>query len=152
MMGIEMFAYALDFACSGDSCLLQIAFANLAIGKKPETVADTTHVQAFHLHRLKALADNKFGRAAADVDDQALMRRGRQTMADTDEYHARLLPTGDDFNRETKRGLRFLQNLRRILGNAEGIGGNGTYGLGRQAAKAFTKALETINGASLSIC
>jgi hypothetical protein len=79
----------LGVACRGD-----LAVAEIALG-----VADATHLQAFAQQRLKALADDEFGAAAADVCHQALARRVGEGVGDAQVDQARFFTAGNHFYR-----------------------------------------------------
>ena len=70
----------LDFLGCRNLCLAQAPLVDLAIREEAQRVADAAHVQRFHQLRLVPLADDEFGRAATDIDDQPLVRRHGQRM------------------------------------------------------------------------
>jgi len=91
-------AYVLDFGSRRQLRLLEILFAEPAFRKEFQAIAHAAHVQAFHLDRLDALADDELGRAAADIDHQAFMRCHGQTVADADENHACFFTSRNDLD------------------------------------------------------
>ncbi len=70
-------------------------------------------------------------------------------MGDAQIDQARLFAAGDHLDRETERGARLAQELRRILGHAQGVGADRAHGAFRQPAQAFADALERLQRARL---
>ena len=74
-------------------------------------------------------AHDAFGRAAADVDDQALAAISRQGVGCAEVDQAGFLATGNHLDRKAQRVLGALQKGGRIAGDPEGVGGHRTHGV-----------------------
>ena len=114
---------------------LHATFVNLAVGEKPEAVADAAHVQRLGELRLEAGADDELGRAAADVDHQASVRGGGQRMRHAQIDEARLLAARDHLDREAEHLPGFAQELGRVLRYTQRIGAHRAHCLTREAAQ-----------------
>ena len=143
--------HGLQFMARREFGLLHRTLADLAIGKILEAVAHAAHVKAVQAQRLQRAADDEFGRAAADVDDQALVLGHGQTVRDADIDEARFLAAGDDFDRETERRFSLFQKCRRILGHAQRVGADGTHAMRIETAQAFAEALQAFERTLLRI-
>ena len=104
--------------------------------------ADAAELERLEALRGQAAADDEFGRAATDVDDQARRLRRRQHVADAKIDEARLLMTRDDVDRKAERGLRLRKECRGILRDPECVGGHGAHGGRMQAGQAFPETRE----------
>src|SRR5690606_3835678 len=67
---------------------------------------DAADAEAFKLPRLVPLADDQFGAAAADVDDQRRPRAARRMMRDAEIDQPRLLDTRDHVDGMAVQRLR----------------------------------------------
>src|SRR3989338_1348668 len=138
-------ADVLYLGARGDFGAAQVAFRQFAVGKEAQAVTYAAHVQAFHLLRFVALADDEFRGAAANIDHQPVRLRGGQAVRDADKNHARLFTTSDDFNGKPERFLSAFQQLRGIASDAKGVGGDCPYPVRIQAAQTLTKAPQTFD-------
>ena len=101
---------------------LHALFGDLAVGKKARAEADATHVQAFEPLGREALADDEFGAAAADVDDEAVTAFVRRRVRDAEMDQARFFDARDDFDGMTERVAGTLEEHAAALGLAQGVG------------------------------
>ena len=131
-----------DLLGRGDLRLAQAALFDLTAGEVAHGETDAAHVQRFHQLRIVALADDELGRAASDIDDQALVRGRRQGVRGTEVNQAGLFTPGDDFDRKSQRLLRLRQKRRDILGHTQGIGSNGANGSTVESAQALAEATQ----------
>ncbi len=96
--------------------------------------------------RVQAAAEDHFGRAAADVDDQP-RQRARIQMGHAGEDQARLFTAGDDFDRMAQRGLGVNQEFVAVAGLAQGLRGHRAHLYRRHALQALGKAVQAIQAA-----
>ena len=95
----------------------------LPSGKVAQAVADAAHVQAFELLRLVAAADDELGGAAADVDHQALLGRGRQAVRDAEVDEARFLACRPRLRSGSPSAASArAQEVLGVLGHAQRVG------------------------------
>src|SRR5262249_19585519 len=138
VFGSELLQLDRDFGL----CLTPALGAELAVAEEPHRARDTAHLQAFLLERLEMLADDEFGAAAADVDDEPALRRLGHTMRDTEVDQARFFAAGDDLDRMTERRLGRPEKRARCAEPAHGVRGHGAHALVRQHAQALAEARE----------
>ena len=86
---------------------------------------------------------------AADIDDQALVRRRRQRVGSADVDQAGFLAAGNDLDRKAERCLGLRQELHRVLGDAQGVGGDGAHRPLLQPAQALAEIKQAIERARL---
>jgi hypothetical protein len=141
------------------TCRISMRAAVSALAKRPCPPArrekllgihHAAHAQAFALARLVADADDAFGGAAADIDHQTRCLGQWQAVGDAQIDQAGFFPAGDDFDVETQRFARLLQERRGVLGHAQGRGAHRAHGARRHAAQAFAEAAQTVQGAALA--
>jgi hypothetical protein len=126
------------------ACLVDPAFREIL-----QAEADAAHVQRLGEQRVETGTDDELRRAAADVDDQAPLRRCRQGMRDTEVDEARFLASRDHLDRKAERGARFAQKLRRILRHAQRVGADHAHRRPREAAQALAELGERLEGGCL---
>jgi hypothetical protein len=85
----------------------------------------------------------KSARCATRFAWRAVAFRFRQRTRNAEVDEASFFAAGNDVDRESERGLGLLQELGRILGNAQGIGADRADRLARQSAQPLAKALQT---------
>ena len=103
---------------------------------------DAADLQRFELLRREAAADDELGRAAADVDDEARLGRGRQDVGDAVVDEPRFLVAGDDVDREAERALGLRQEVGRVGREAERVRRDGAHGRRMQPPDALAEARE----------
>ena len=90
---------------------------------------DATHLQAFQGLRFKALADDEFRAAAADINDQARLRIVGQGVGYTQVYQARLFAAVDHVNPGAEYTSGGTRKGTAVLGNTQGVGTYHAYPL-----------------------
>src|SRR5882672_10037933 len=75
----------------------------------------------------EAGADDEFGRAAADIDDQAPLRGRRKTVRHAEIDQARFFAPVNDFYGKPERSFRFGEELPGILGDAQRAGADNPH-------------------------
>ena len=95
------------------------------------------------MQRLAVLADDDFGGAATNVNDQALLLAGRQRAGHAAIDQAGFFFAGNDLNRKAQQLAAAFHKLLSIDGFAQGLGGHGTHLRGFKTRQAFTKAGQT---------
>ena len=139
----------MDFLLGGQLRVTQATLVDAAFGKVAHRKADAAHVERFQRDGLEALADHELGRTAADIHDQLLLVRIGQGVRNAHVDQPRLFASGDDFDREAQRGFRLHQEVRRVLGHAQGVGGHGPHRFERIVANALVEAAQRADTAKL---
>ncbi|MCY1232082.1 hypothetical protein D9M72_445550 [compost metagenome] len=138
----------LDLAARGQLGLLHRVLIDVAAGEELAAVRYAADIQAFHQLRLVAVADDELGRAAADIDHQAVALAGRGVVRGPEVDQPRLFAPGDHFDREAQRAFGLDQELGRVLGHAQRIGGDGAHLVGRELAQPVAEAPQRIDAAA----
>src|SRR3546814_6944235 len=99
--------------------------------------SDLGHVQGF-----ETLADNDFGRAAADVYHQPAVGRGRQLVGDSRKNKPGLFLPGDDFYGKAKRSFRARQDVVDVARDAKSVGCSGAYTIRMEVGQPFAQELQ----------
>jgi hypothetical protein len=149
---LEALGDGLHQLARGELGVLHRLLVDLAAGKEARGVAHAAHVEAFHRARLHLLADDAFGRAAADVHHEAVVLHQGQRVRDPEIDEARLLVPGDHLDRESERALRLAHELLRILRDTQRVGadhahrapGHSREALGELAQRAQRSLLRVV--------
>ena len=96
--------------------------------------------------------DDAFGGAATDVNDEAARTVSGQGMGGADPDQAGFFASGNDFDRESERGLEGGNDMAGIFRLAQGAGGDGPNRIRVKCPQAFAKALQRFDGTSLGQC
>ena len=124
-------------------------------GYRPRKSAASCRRSRFQ--RLEALrgetaADDEFGRAAADVDDEPRLVGRRQHMGDADVDEPRFLVAGDDVDAESPARARPAAGTAcDVRGDAKRVGRNGAHGGGMEPFDAFAEAGQAGERAALCL-
>ena len=139
IVGGELLQFDRDFGLR----LVPAFRAELAVAEKAQRAGDAAHLQAFLFQRVEMLADDELGAAAADVDDQAALRRIRHAVGDAEIDQARFFAAGHDFDRMTERLFGRPEKRRRSAQPAHRVGGDGAHAFVRQHAQALAETRQT---------
>ncbi len=131
----------------GRARTLHALLGDLAVGKKARAEADATHVQALESLGREALADDQFGAAAADVDDEAMTAFVRRRVRDAEMDQARFFDARDDFDGMTECVAGPLEKDPAPLGLAQGVGADDAHALRPHVAQALAEAFEALQRA-----
>jgi hypothetical protein len=131
----------------GRPCALHALFRDLAIGEEARAQADATHVQALEPLGREALADDEFGAAAADVDDEAVTAFVRRRVRDAEVDQARFFDARDDFDGMPECVAGTLEEHATALGLAQRVGADDANALRPHVAQALAKAFEALQRA-----
>ena len=104
--------------------------------------ADAADLERFEALGLEPAADDEFGRAAADVDDQAWLERARQLVRDAEINQARFFVPADDVDGKSQRVLGLRQKLGRVFRHAKRIGRDCAHCRRVQAGEPLAEARE----------
>ena len=116
-------------------------------GKMRERLAHATDVQALHELCPRPLPQHDLGRAAADVNQQALLVMPRQIMRHPLIDQARLFRAGDHLDAPAEHAPGALEKRRAVLRAPQGGGGDRAH-VGRgNAAQPLAEARQTIERA-----
>ena len=124
--------------------LLPAARGDFSVLEEAQGAGDATDLQALALQRLVAAADDEFGTAAADVDDEALLVGQGQAVGDALVDQARLLASRDHFDRVAQGGFGGQQERLRVAQLAHRVGRHGAYPTGLEAGQALAEAGQTL--------
>ena len=97
-------------------------FAEATVEKKSPGIAHTTHMQTFQQLRLKALANNQFRAATANIEDQTAIIVIRVGVRYTQVDQAGFLSSGNDIDRMSQFLLGKPDKCVTVPGLAQGIG------------------------------
>ena len=136
-----------EFLARGQLGGLKARSAELAITKMGRRVADTAHVQAFHIERIEAPAKDEFRTAATDVDHQPHIGIIVQAMGYPEVDQARFFVATDDIDAMPEQVFCLGEKTRRVARLAQGIGADHAHCIGGQAAHPFAKLRETLQRA-----
>jgi hypothetical protein len=89
-------------------------------------------------------ADDAFGRAAADVHDQAQPVVLRQRMRRPHVDQPRFLPAGDDLDRIAQRLARLLKEGRAVAGDPNRVGGHRSNAVPVESAEPLGESPERL--------
>src|SRR5262249_26483348 len=120
---------------------------DLAVAKMREAQADAAHVQALEAQRIETFADDEFGAATTDVNDQAPPRVVRNRIGDAQVDEARLLDTGNDFDRVAERLAGALEEDLLAMRLAQRVGADDAHVLGVHVAQPLPETLQAFEGA-----
>ena len=122
---------------------------NPSVGEVAVGHGHAAHVQALHQARLKLVAEDEFGAAAADVHHQARFVAGdglqRVRHAKVDE--TRLFAPANDLHLVAKRPLGRFEEFFAVAGHSQRVGAHHTHVLRWQVTYALTEALQASQGA-----
>ncbi len=113
---------ALQFPPRGKLGLPECLFIHPSARKKPQAVADATHVQRLELDGFDVLPDNQLGRPATNIHHQLLQSRVGQGMRHPQINQPCFFAAGNDLNREPQCLFRLEQKLPCILRHTQGVG------------------------------
>ena len=137
--------------CAASSACLRLCLSISPFGKEPQAVADAAHEERLHQPRLVAVADDEFGRAAADVDDQRRAAFQRRGVGDAGVDQSRFLATRDDLDREAERLVGTVEEAARVLRDAQRVGGHGPHRVRRERSQPIAEAFEDRDAAGLRV-
>ena len=142
---LHQFADALDFDTRGGNGGLEI-FGGHFVLEEAHAVRYAAQRQAFCDQRLQIRADDKFGRTAANVDNQHFVAFRWQGMHYAGVNQTRFFTTGNDFNGETQRRFGTGQELGNVFGDTESVSGHHAHVFRLESAQAFAKFCQTFQG------
>ena len=87
------------------------------------------------------LANNKFGRAAANVDNQTFVGRGREFVGYARVDKASFFGAGDHLDGKAQCGLGARQNFCNVASYSKSVGGYSPNTIGVEAFQALAVAL-----------
>ena len=113
-----------------------------AFGEVLQREADAAHGERLGVVRRAAHAQDHFGGAPADVDDQARQLAGLQAR-DALVDQAGFFAAGDDLDGQAQHAVATLQEGVAVARFAQGLGGHGAHLPGREALEALCEAGQT---------
>ena len=119
-----------------------LAVTEVALGE-----ADAAHLQAFAQQRFKALANDEFGTAAADISHQAFARRVGEGVGHTQVDQARFFTTGNHFNGVAQDFLGPHDKFVAVACFTQGVGTHDAHGTQWHTVDQLGEALEAIEPA-----
>ncbi len=138
----------LDLAARGELRLLHRIFVDIATGEELPAVRNAADIQRLHQLGGVAVADDEFGRAAADIDDQPIAGAGGRIVRRAQVDQPGLLAAGDHLDRKAERVLCLDQELGRVLGHAQRIGGDRAHLVRREFAQAVAETPQRLHAAA----
>ena len=114
-----------------------------AFGKEPPAGAHAAHVQALPVHGGEAAADDAFGAAAADVDDEAPSAVAGQRVGDAEVDEPGLLAARDDLDGMAEHPLRLAAERLAVAGAAQRIGADRAHRVPGHAAQPLSETAKT---------
>jgi hypothetical protein len=107
---------------------------------------DAAHLQALAFERGITFADDEFGRAAADVDDEAALAAFRNAVRHAEIDQSRLLAAGHDLDRMPERGFGSNQEGARRFQLAHRVRADGPDAVVRQMGDALSELRQAGEG------
>src|SRR5690606_27181218 len=107
--------------------LVHLPAADLAVWKIAVAERYAAHVQAFQFLGLEALADNKLGAAAADINHQPFTGIVRQGVGYPQIDQAGFFPAGNYFHRITQDVRRPGNKLVGVACHPQGVGADNLH-------------------------
>ena len=136
-----------QFQPRGHARAVQPFRRQLAVAEEAFAQGHAAHLQALQLQRLRALADDEFGAAAADVAYQAAAGLGRHGVRDAGVDEARLFHAGDDFDGMAEGLAGALQEGLLAARAAQRVGADHADTVGVHVTQALPEALQAGEGA-----
>ena len=136
-----------DLQARGGVSLCITCRGDLAVAEVPLGITDATHLQAFTQQWLKALADDEFSTAAADVGHQALARRVGEGVRYAQINEACFFPSGNDFNGVPENLLGAHDELVAVTGFTQGVGAYNPHGAQGHTVDQLGKTFQAIEPA-----
>ena len=144
---METLSDLFNFLACGQLRIPEHAFVHRTAWKIAFRIADATHVEAFNNFWFQPVANDEFGRTAADIDDEALVIRRGQTVGNANVDQPCLFTTGDDFDRIAENGFGFLHKRIGVFRHSQGIGADHAHRILWQPAQAFGEQAKCREGA-----